>query len=100
MVGVRRKPWMEGQIIISEHWNHNATSLCHDEMGYGPDFIGSDGYMCDMDKREVVPVCSFHEADGCVEVDTNTKALIKRSNLMKRGEDTEYKNYEHIALWK
>lgn len=100
MHGVPRYPWMDTELIVSENqWDHNATELCNDKMSYGPDFIGSDGYWCDMDKRQVLPICKFHQVEGCIELDFDSNALKKRSTVARRNLLSHHKSYESITNW-
>lgn len=99
MVGKERPAWMHDRLIVSDHYAHNATELCQSSMSYGPDAVGSDGYYCNMETRELFPVCKFHNVEGCVNVDVAGGKVNKRASLGKRSADLNLRAYKRIDQW-
>ncbi|KAF2197632.1 hypothetical protein GQ43DRAFT_458389 [Delitschia confertaspora ATCC 74209] len=99
MVGVERPEWMNKRLIVSEFPTDNATELCQHNMSYGPDAVGSDGYYCNMATRELLPLCSFQNVEGCVDVDTENKHVRKRTYVAKRSVDLHYRSYEKLDTY-
>lgn len=98
MKGVQRREWMERSLVISNFPQQNATELCQDEMSYGPDAVGSDGYYCDMSTRELFPLCSFQDVKGCVNVDAKNNKITKRSSVAKRSAHLVYRSYDKLHM--
>lgn len=97
-IDIPLKPWMKATIVNSPNYvGHNATALCENPMTWGPDFIGSDGYHCDMSTRTVTPVCAVHDVQGCLHLDGNS--LKRRSYVAKRQVHTDFKDYDHKQEW-
>ncbi|PGH00123.1 hypothetical protein AJ79_08306 [Helicocarpus griseus UAMH5409] len=96
MVGVERPEWMHKRLIISDYPSDNATELCRHEMSYGPDAIGSDGFYCNMATRELSPLCSVQDAEGCVNVDEEGQVVTKRASVAKRSVNMHYRSYEKL----
>ncbi|PGH19555.1 hypothetical protein AJ80_03891 [Polytolypa hystricis UAMH7299] len=96
MIGVERPEWMHKRLIVSDFPKDNATELCQHEMSYGPDAVGSDGYFCNMATRELHPLCSFQDVEGCVNVDMNGQHVTKRASVAKRSVNLGYRSYEKV----
>ncbi|KAK0128776.1 hypothetical protein ONS95_000727 [Cadophora gregata] len=94
-----RKAWMENQLIVSTIDSHQAMELCNTENSWGPDFVGSDGYFCDMGTHTALPLCSTKDIDGCVNVEDENKAVVKRSIGPKRAVNEAFKQYTKITNW-
>lgn len=94
-----RKAWMK-DILYSSNWHsHTGEHLCSHPNSYGPDFVGSDGYFCDMETKTLTPLCSTKDVDGCVEVDNDEKAVVKRSSIARRTVRTKHKAYKKITAF-
>jgi len=100
MVGTERPEWMAKRLIVSDFPEHNATELCSHPMSYGPDAAGSDGYFCDMQTRELTPLCSFQDVDGCINVDEAGSKITKRSAVAKRSANLHVRSYETVDDYK
>lgn len=99
MIGKKRPEWMNKRLIVSDNPTHNATELCQHEMSYGPDAVGSDGYYCNMASRELLPLCSHDDVEGCVHIDTEKRIISKRSYPAKRSADLHYRSYHKVDLY-
>lgn len=96
----RRAEWMAEELIVSQDYQeHRAKELCEDPMSLGPDFIGVDGYFCDMQTRELTPLCESHPINGCLEINHQDKNLVKRRSLGKRDLDVTHKEYLRVEVW-
>ncbi|EHK18047.1 uncharacterized protein TRIVIDRAFT_67261 [Trichoderma virens Gv29-8] len=94
-----RKAWMENRLVVSEIPQHKASDLCNSTTSWGPDFVGSDGMFCDMHTKTLSPVCSFHDTDGCIEVDVDEKTIAKRFTVAKRQVVEKHKSYGKVSQW-
>lgn len=100
MVGTERPEWMSKRLIVSDFPTHNATELCSHPMSFGPDAVGSDGYFCDMTTRELTPLCSFKDVEGCIDVDQVNNKISKRSSVAKRSARLHIRSYEQVDEYK
>lgn len=98
MKGVQRREWMEKRLVVSDFPQQNATELCLDDLSYGPDAVGSDGYYCDMSTRELSPLCSFQDVEGCVNVDAQKNKITKRSSVAKRSVHLVHRSYDKMHM--
>lgn len=90
---------MEDRIVVSNVTQHSAEELCSSETSWGPDFIGSDGYFCDMSSKTLTPLCSKQNVNGCINFDDDDKAISKRSSVAKRTVDSPHKSYGTVTRW-
>lgn len=90
---------MENRLVVSKISQHKAADLCNSKTSWGPDFVGSDGYFCDMHTKTMTPVCSFHNVDGCINVNTKDKTTTKRFSVAKRQVEKEHKTYGTVSQW-
>lgn len=61
---------VDNRLVISNHPGHNATELCSSITSRGPDFVSvAEGMYCNMETRELVPICSDHIDDDCFHVE-------------------------------
>lgn len=81
---------------MSNFTSQPANELCDSAMSSGPDFVGSDGRFCNMNLKTLIPLCSFEDIDGCVEVDENEGTLVKRISVARRSVDV-HKTYKNIS---
>lgn len=98
MKGIKRAAWMDKRLLVSNFPRDNATELCGHDMSYGPDAVGSDGYFCDMATRELHPLCSYQDVQGCVNVDVEKNKITKRSTVAKRSMDLHYRSYDKFDV--
>jgi hypothetical protein len=55
---------MTDNLITSNFNSQPAERLCSSETSWSPDFIGPDDNFCDMEKKELVPLCAVNNFDG------------------------------------
>lgn len=77
---IQRRQWIQERLIISDIEHHTAAELCMDENSYGPDFVGSDGYFCDMETKTLLPLCSTENVAGCVTLDVDGMSISNHSS--------------------
>jgi hypothetical protein len=66
----------QDQVIISSDPQHSAAELCQSPMSAGPDFVSlSEGLFCDMDEKQLWPLCSSSNATSSC-FDTTSNALL------------------------
>jgi len=91
---------MEEVLVVSPNiTSHKAADLCNSITSWGPDFVGSDGNYCDMGTHTLFPLCSTADVDGCVNIDTNSNAVTRRSVGPKRAVNHSHKEYKKIKHW-
>lgn len=90
---------MQKKLITSNITSHKSSNLCNSATSWGPDFVGSDGYFCDMETKTLTPLCITENVDGCMEIDNSQKKVTKRSNVPRREVSTDLKSYEHVDNW-
>ncbi|CZT24342.1 uncharacterized protein RCC_10065 [Ramularia collo-cygni] len=84
-------------LIMSDIRNQTAEWLCSQAHTWGPDFVGVDGKFCDMGIKQLSPLCSTEDIEGCVDIAENGKAVLKRSNVARREVHTIHKTYKRVA---
>ena len=94
-----RPTWMTDNLIMSNFTSQPAEQLCSSETSWGPDFIGPDGNFCDMEKKELTPLCTVSDVEGCVEVDEDAGHVIKRRTVARRSANVIHKSYGKISKW-
>lgn len=94
-----RPQWIVDRLVVSNLTQHRAADLCDSETSWGPDFIGSDGLFCDMQTKTLTPLCSAHDVDGCLNVDSLEKRVTKRATVAKRLVDLDHKSYQRVDQW-
>lgn len=88
---VKRASHTDERLVVSSFAGHNATKLCESETSRGPDFVSlSEGLFCDMDTREVMPLCGDDIDTECFHLD--------RNQHVKRDGVTD-KNYAKVLEW-
>lgn len=97
--GRPRLAWMEERLIVSNITRHKAEGLCSSETSWGPDFVGTDGYFCDMGSKTLSPLCSTADVNGCVNIDEEGNRITKRSTVAKRSVEIAHKSYGTIKHW-
>lgn len=90
---------MTDNLIMSNFTSQMAEQLCSSETSWGPDFVGPDGNFCDMEKRELIPLCAVSDVEGCVEVDEGAGRVIKRRTIARRSANVVHKSYGKISKW-
>ncbi|KAH8879531.1 hypothetical protein GQ53DRAFT_834058 [Thozetella sp. PMI_491] len=88
-------------LVISEHADHSARSVCESETSFGPDFVSLyDGSYCDMCERKLYPLCRPSARDGCFDL---SKRELRLGPQELSGRDLQDmsppKTYKHVARW-
>ena len=65
---------IQDHLIISNDSQHSATDLCQSTASAGPDFVSmSEGLFCDMDEKQLWPLCSsINATSSCFDTTSNT----------------------------
>ncbi|KAL2026277.1 hypothetical protein VTO58DRAFT_103461 [Aureobasidium pullulans] len=92
-----RPDWIINHLITSDIPSQLARELCYSNTSWGPDFIGADGYFCDMSKKELLALCSTEDVSGCIEYDATEKTILKRSTIARREVKSVHKSYKTIT---
>lgn len=92
-----RPQWIIDRLITSDIPSQPARELCQSSTSWGPDFVGSDGYFCDMDAKELLPLCSTENVNGCIEYDETQKTVPKRSIVARREVKSVHKAYKTVT---
>lgn len=90
---------MEDQIIVSTREGQTAKHLCEHPMSWGPDFIGSDGYFCDMKTHTLSPLCSTLKVPGCVSLDNKDVKRTVRDASSTQWTDEVHHSYNRILQY-
>lgn len=70
MLKSRSEGMGDRRLVLSNHPGHNVTELCTSASSRGPDLVSlAEGLYCDMDSREVIPICDGNVADDCFHLD-------------------------------
>jgi len=94
-----RPQWMTEALVVSNIASHSAKGLCESATSWGPDFVDAHGNFCDMGSKTLTPLCSSQDVDGCVDVDEDESAVVKRMSVAKRTTSVKHKSYKKIAKW-
>ncbi|QVM12830.1 hypothetical protein D8B26_007448 [Coccidioides posadasii str. Silveira] len=89
-------------LVVSGSPYHKAEELCQSRTSVGPDFVSlSDNLFCDMEHREVWPLCSNGTAThGCFDVEERTMkggAIGARDSISGRA--IPRKSYRTVTNW-
>ncbi|KAL6358940.1 hypothetical protein LRP88_09135 [Fusarium phalaenopsidis] len=79
----RRNAAMASQLIIGDAEGLSARFLCESETSVGPDLVNlKEGLFCDMDEKQLYPLCSPSVQTGCFDFDSRTmRAAMSVSNM-------------------
>ena len=88
---------MSDNLIMSNFSSQPAEQLCSMGTSWGPDLIDPDGNFCDMEKKELTPLCIVSDVEGCVEVDEVAGHVIKRRTVAHRSANVVHKSYGKIS---
>jgi hypothetical protein len=96
----RRSPKVAGTVVKSSIDQHNASQLCKAPNSYGPDFVSLvEGVFCDMDKKEVWPLCSGTQPYACFDVAKNEMRAAPHGRRSLNGRDIPHKAYDLELNW-
>jgi hypothetical protein len=83
----------DDRLVISSKNNQTASGLCDHENSFGPDFVSLvEGMHCNMETREVLPLCKPGVTDSCFDLEAARAALEAktRSTEDKRSKIIEW----------
>lgn len=92
-----------GMLVKSKLAFNSAARLCNNEASMGPDFVSfKEGLYCDMEKKELHPICSELEQTGCFNAVDDV--LVGGSNNSTEAGVSEravqiVKTYKHVDVW-
>ncbi|KAM3479769.1 hypothetical protein MY5147_001542 [Beauveria neobassiana] len=95
-----RQAWMEDRLVLSNITQHSTKELCSSASSWGPDFVGPDGFFCDMGIKMLAPLCSLQAVEGCVDIGDDGRTLTKRKSIAKRVVNAHHKSYGTVTHWK
>lgn len=91
-----------GVVIISTSQYHSATELCNSDNSWGHDFVSStENMFCDMELKQLWPVCSTSKASACFDTKISKMRPAKglRGRDSSSGEIPPEKNYAKTIHW-
>ncbi|KAK7928623.1 hypothetical protein PG985_005621 [Apiospora marii] len=84
---------LDPRLVVSRLEHHRASKLCQSPTSYGPDFVSMTEKMhCNMETREVLPLCDGVMETDCFDVDG--KRTILRGQI-----DTDPNRYSQVIEW-
>jgi hypothetical protein len=95
-----RPQWLIDELSISSIPGQTAEALCSSETSWGEDFIGVDGMYCDMETKQLSPLCSTQGVDGCVEIsetEGTDATVVKRTSVARRELQAAHKSYKKVV---
>lgn len=92
-----RSTAVDPRLVVSPHEAHNATALCESETSMGPDFVSlPEALHCDMETREVLPLCGAGVTVPCFDLETSTTGP---GSSTKRDGTAKAKTYAQVIEW-
>lgn len=86
------------RLVVSSLPAHSAEELCRHPNSRGPSFVSlAEGTHCDMDTREVLPLCVGGLTEGCFDLEAETAA--DRAMSSAGGDGTALANASRIIYW-
>ncbi|KAM0425253.1 hypothetical protein ACHAPT_009570 [Fusarium lateritium] len=97
-IGPKRRDTSGARVIVTKEAGYNTTELCESDTSWGPDFVSLDeGLYCDMDSRELFPVCG-EEKDIVPCFDAEAMEM-KYGDKVARDEIPQQKEFTEIIQW-
>ncbi|KAI1614887.1 hypothetical protein EDD37DRAFT_404288 [Exophiala viscosa] len=92
-----------GHLIKSKLAINSAARLCNDTASVGPDFAAlSEGLYCDMDTKEIYPICDEGQVCGCFRAMDNVLTGgcddSSEPNISERAVQI-VKAYDRVVVW-
>ncbi|KAG8162904.1 hypothetical protein KVR01_007382 [Diaporthe batatas] len=86
------------RLVVSTADAHSAEELCRDPMSRGPNFVSmSEQAHCDMQTREVLPLCRDGLTAGCFDLEAAAAEM--RTSTSDGGGDDTGDLAHHIIYW-
>lgn len=93
-----RRQHNDRRLVVSSLPAHSADELCRHPMSRGPHFVSlTEGTHCNMDTRELSPLCTDGLTTGCFDLEAET-AVDRTSSFGGRG-GTGLLNVSHVIYW-
>jgi hypothetical protein len=88
-----------GKLVTSKQNAHSARALCESKSSLGPDFVSlHERLFCDMDLKQLWPLCGKGIASGCFNTTTHTMDMdISRRD--DTGRIAPEKDYVDLQAW-
>lgn len=87
----KTKRSLHSEFVVSSFKQHKAEELCDSETSLGPDSVSTaEGLFCDMETREVLPLCGNGVDVECFELEQGAK--VKRDGVSR-------KTYSKTITW-
>ncbi|KAK4206570.1 hypothetical protein QBC37DRAFT_380961 [Rhypophila decipiens] len=84
----------DSRLVVSDRPGHSAVKLCDSDTSWGPSFVSlAEGMFCNMETRELLPLCVGELTEGCFDVE-NAKAASGQ-----RARSVEGTGYSHVIEW-
>lgn len=92
----RRQPNNDRRLVVSSLPAHSADELCRHPTSRGPSFVSlTEGTHCNMETREVLPLCADGLMTGCFDLETET-GVDRTSSFGRRGGSL---NSSRVIYW-
>ncbi|EEU42807.1 uncharacterized protein NECHADRAFT_84041 [Fusarium vanettenii 77-13-4] len=97
-VGPQRRSISGTRVILTKEAGYNTTELCTSETSWGPDFVSLDeGLYCDMDSRELLPVC--HQDKDIVPCFDAKAMKVEYGDKVERDAIPQQKEFTEVIQW-
>ena len=81
-------------LVKSRIPTQSATYLCEHPTSHGPDFVShAEGKFCDMDTREVWPICATEDESDCFDTESNALKQLETRDLSGQAARKNYVNF-------
>ncbi|KAB5539444.1 hypothetical protein GE09DRAFT_1248602 [Coniochaeta sp. 2T2.1] len=81
----------DDRLVISSAANQTATELCTHPSSFGPDFVSlEEGKYCNMETRELLPLCGVGVSGKCFDVKAAKSELTKRAEPGQKSKIIEW----------
>ncbi|KAJ5602091.1 hypothetical protein N7510_011625 [Penicillium lagena] len=86
----------DSRLVVSDIPFHSAIDLCKASKSHGPDFVStSEGVYCDMESREVMPVCRGDVKHNCFNLDHH----VNEESRSSVADHSTRKSYSNVVKW-
>ncbi|WAO93118.1 Hypothetical protein NCS54_01065200 [Fusarium falciforme] len=97
-IGPQRRYTSGTRVVVTKEAGYNTTELCTSETSWDPDFVSLDeGLYCDMDSRELWPVCDEDkDAVPCFDAEA---MKVECGDKVERDAIPQQKEFTDIIQW-
>jgi len=97
----KRSAAMASTLVVNHYEGSSAAELCAHENSYGWDIVSvKEGTFCDMENKQLYPLCSDAVTSDCFDLDAGTVNLARRAGDRLFTRDPSTFNYTRINEWK